>query len=396
MRILLVGDYPNDPRLGSAKVPHKLATEFRELGHECDLLFAEDLGQFPRYGNPRHLAGPWLAQRAIGRRFARSGPYDVVDIAGGEGVLFGLRHRLGRRSSTAFISRSNGLEHLNYRRMLDDHRHGLMYKPWTRRIWYPAVRLNQVALAARFADRMVVLNERDRRFVLDRGWKQEDRLSVIGHGISEHFLRTVPPAGAARGAGVLFCGTWTGVKGVDYLVRAFTEVIDNGGSANLTILGGATPADTIRGAFPEHVQGHLTIIDRVPETEVIDQYRRHDLLVFPSTYEGFGMVLLEAMSQRLPVVATPVGSAATLVQDGETGLLVPARDPSSLASGIIRLLGDPLLRNRLAENAFRAVQEMTWRRAAQRTLELYCSAIDPLKKKGSRSMCPRECESAST
>ena len=57
----------------------------------------------------------------------------------------------------------------------------------------------------------------------------------------------------------------------------------------------------------------MTIVGRVPEAEVMAAYRTHDVLVWPSTYEGFGMVVIEAMSQRLPVIATPVGCARTLI-----------------------------------------------------------------------------------
>ena len=72
-------------------------------------------------------------------------------------------------------------------------------------------------------------------------------------------------------------------------------------------------------------------VDRAPESEVMTAYRTHDVLAWPSTYEGFGMVVVEAMSQRLPVVATPVGCAQSLIVSEQTGLIVPPRDPAALA-----------------------------------------------------------------
>ena len=107
------------------------------------------------------------------------------------------------------------------------------------------------------------------------------------------------------------------------------------------------------------------------EAEVMAAYRTHDVLAWPSTYEGFGMVLIEAMSQRLPVVATPVGSARALVEAGGTGLLVPPRDPAALAAALTRALADPSLRLRLADAAFDLVRDMTWTRTAQATLAVY-------------------------
>jgi glycosyltransferase involved in cell wall biosynthesis len=100
-------------------------------------------------------------------------------------------------------------------------------------------------------------------------------------------------------------------------------------------------------------------------------YRSHDVLAWPSTYEGFGMVLVEAMSQQLPVVATPVGCATTLVVDGVTGRRVPARDSTALAGALERLLGDAPLRARLSAAALRAVETMSWSETARQTLACY-------------------------
>lgn len=375
MNILFVGDHSNDPRLGSAKVPAKLREEFEAQGHRCRIVSAADLGPRPRGRHLRALLSPVLALRAVRRAIREWGAVDVIDAASAEGLYPAILGRLGRGLASAVVARSNGLEHLNYRRMVEDHRHGLLHKPAWKRVWHPLVRLTQVEWAVRAADRVILLNPADREFVLRRGWKRAEEIDLIGHGVSAGFIADVPPPDNPRGAGVLYCGTWTGMKGVEYLARAFGLLAGRGVAADLTILGGAAPEPAIRAAFPPAARPRLRILDRLPESEVVREYRRHDLLVFPSTYEGFGMVLLEAMSQRLPVVATPVGAASTLVRDGETGLLVPPRDPHRLADAIARLVSDPGLRRRLAENAFRLVRDQTWGRTAEETLAAYERAI---------------------
>jgi glycosyltransferase involved in cell wall biosynthesis len=375
MRILLVGDYPRDPRLGSTKVLLKLQEEFRALGHTCDVLLADDLGESPRHRALRWALEPLAAFAAVKRAFRRSGPYDVVDLASAEGLWVGVLRRTGLFGGAAIIARSNGIEHLNYQRMLDDHAAGLLHKPWIRRLWYPALRLSQVAAAARAADRLIVLNEVDRAFALSRHWKDDDAIDLVPHGVSTRFLADVPPTDRPRGRGILFCGTWDAMKGVHYLAAAFSRLIDDGRRVNLTILGGAMPADTIRSTFSEAARAHVTILDRLPEEDVIAAYRSHDVLVFPSSYEGFGMVLLEAMSQRLPVVATPVGCATMLVRHDETGLISPTRDHDALATALARLLDDPALRARLADAAFTRVRDMSWTRTASLTLTVYDRAL---------------------
>jgi glycosyltransferase involved in cell wall biosynthesis len=371
MKILLVGDYPADPRFGSAKVLYKLREEFQNLGHECDALFSEDLGLKPANRHLRQTLSSVLAARAIAKAFRERGPYDVVDAASAEGLVFGLQKQALVYNGAAFISRSNGLEHLNYKRMIEDHGAGLINKPWTRRIWYPAARLSQVAAAARVSDKLILLNEGDRAFALARRWKSSDDIHVIAHGISERFLCNGQPISDERGAGILFCGSWDNTKGIDYLVKAFHALISSGVRSNLTILGGGVPEAVIRSAFSGDACKRVTVLERAPEEEVIRQYRKHDLFVLSSTYEGFGMVLLEAMSQKLPVISTPVGCAATLVRDRETGLIVPPRDAEALAGAMGELLANAALRERLATNALRQVRGMTWRNTAINTLNVY-------------------------
>ncbi|HET7229561.1 MAG TPA: glycosyltransferase family 4 protein [Longimicrobium sp.] len=375
MKILLVGDYPDDPRLGSGKVYHKLREEFRRLGHTCDVLLSPELGPRPRAARLRWLVGPVLAERAIARVFRAGGGYDVVDVASAEGSVIGLRRHVGAYRGVALVSRSHGLEHLNFRRMVDDHTWGLVSKPWHKRIWYPAARMSQVALAARAADRLIVLNAADRDFALQRGWKPAERIDIISHGVSQRFLDSAPPPDAPRGRGILFCGSWDTVKGVDYLVSAMTLLSQRADPPRLTVLGPGLPEAAVLAAFPEAVRPLVTVIPRADEETVMRHYREHDLLVMSSTYEGFGMVVVEAMSQRLPVVATAVGGAPALLAEGR-GILIPPRQPEAIAAAVRRLMDDAPLRRRLGDAGHAHVQGMSWTATAERTLACYRAAME--------------------
>ena len=373
MRILLVGDYPPDPRLGSTKVLLKLREEFEALGHRCDVLLADSLGG-PRNPYVRQAVGPIVARHAVQRMFTRHGPYDVVDVASAEGLWLATGGR-GALNGAVVIARSNGLEHLNYQRMLDDHAAGLIHKPWTRRLFHPAVRLTQVAAAARAADRLLLLNESDRDYAVEHRWKTPAQIDVVAHGVSERFLSDAPAMNSPRGAGILYCGSWTHVKGVSYLVDAFAALAGKKPGIRLTVLGGGVPADDIIGSFPPDVRHQVSVVARSSEADVMAAYRRHDVLAWPSTYEGFGMVLLEAMSQRLPVVATPVGCARALVDPDRTGVVVPPRAAAALADGLARMLDDPAFARRCANDAFDKVRPYTWARAAADTLYVYRRAL---------------------
>jgi glycosyltransferase involved in cell wall biosynthesis len=258
--------------------------------------------------------------------------------------------------------------------MTDDHDAGLVSKPWHRRIWYPAARMSQVALAARLADRLLVLNAADRDLAIAHGWKPAGRIDVIPHGVSQRFLDDAPLPDAPRGRGILFCGSWDTVKGVDYLVAAMALLAKDAEPPRLTVLGPGLPEAAVLDAFPASVRPLVTVVPRADEEVVMRHYREHDLLVMSSTYEGFGMGVVEAMSQRLPVVATSVGGAPALLAEG-AGILVPPRDPEAIATAVRRLLHDPALRRRLGDAGNERVRGMTWTATAERTLECYAAAL---------------------
>lgn len=95
-----------------------------------------------------------------------------------------------------------------------------------------------------------------------------------------------------------------------------------------------------------------------------------DALVFPTAYEAFPLVALEAAASGLPILATPVNGVRELIEDGLSGLLIE-RDPSSIAAGLGRLAADPALRERIGAAARQAVLQFSWDRMVQRHHELY-------------------------
>jgi glycosyltransferase involved in cell wall biosynthesis len=100
--------------------------------------------------------------------------------------------------------------------------------------------------------------------------------------------------------------------------------------------------------------------------------RTADVVVLPSRWEGFGLVLLEAMDAARPIVATRVGPVPEVVVDGVTGVLVPPDDPASLAKAVVDLLRDPD-RARLMGTAgrIRLTERFTERAMIQSTVALY-------------------------
>ena len=99
-----------------------------------------------------------------------------------------------------------------------------------------------------------------------------------------------------------------------------------------------------------------------------------DAFVMASRWEGLGLVFLEAMATRLPVLSTHVSAIPEVVIDGETGLLVPPDDSAAMASAMVRLSAEPGLREALGEAGHRrVVQRFGLDRMVDETIEIYRS-----------------------
>lgn len=109
----------------------------------------------------------------------------------------------------------------------------------------------------------------------------------------------------------------------------------------------------------------------VSDTVLHEYYRSADALAFPSVKEGWGLVVLEAMSADLPVVASDIPVLHEYLTDHETAVLTPTGDPQSLADGLLEVIADGALRERLIDGGRSLVPRFSWERAATEHRALY-------------------------
>ncbi|MFD5335625.1 glycogen synthase [Streptomyces hawaiiensis] len=177
---------------------------------------------------------------------------------------------------------------------------------------------------------------------------------------------------------VLFVGRITRQKGVPHLLRAVRDIDP---AAQVVLCAGAPDTPEIDQEFRELFgelsgvrDGVFWIPKMLPRPEVIQLLTHAALFVCPSVYEPLGIVNLEAMACGTPVVASAVGGIPEVVDDGRTGLLVPAGDgfEAGLARAMDSVLGDPEAARRMGEaGRERAVGEFGWDAVARRTVRLY-------------------------
>jgi glycosyltransferase involved in cell wall biosynthesis len=188
---------------------------------------------------------------------------------------------------------------------------------------------------------------------------------------------TPAQAGIADGAPlVLAIGRLIAQKDHATLLRAFARVHEALPEARLAILGwGPLEGSTRELATELGVADFVLLAGRV---EPRDWLLRADVFAHTSRWEGFGIVLLEAMLSGLPVVATAVSAVPEIVLDGQTGLLAGAGDDEAVADHLLELLRDGGRRGALGRaGRERALAEFSVARMADRTLDVYRSALGP-------------------
>jgi len=148
----------------------------------------------------------------------------------------------------------------------------------------------------------------------------------------------------------LFVGVLERYKAVDVLAEAWRAVVVEQPGARLHIVGAGRLATVVQTLVAEPALG-VSWTERLDTEGVVEALDASTLLVLPSRREGMGRVIVEAFCRARPVVGTRSGGIPDLVEDGVSGVLVPADDAVSLANALGRVLGDRVLAGRLGDGA---------------------------------------------
>ena len=299
------------------------------------------------------LRATWLSIRspspaAVWRQFLRAG--FVADRCTRAGVGLIHAHFANTPSAVAwFASRMSGIP--------------FSFTAHAKDLYLTAPRsLQRRARDARFIATCTGHNVEYLRSILPE--RDHGKVRLAYHGIDLHrFVRrsASPPAG--KPAFILSVGRLVPKKGHDDLIDALAALAERGASFTCEIVGGGPLHDELQGRIDR-----LGLADRVKlvgarsQIELIEYYQRADIfalaprIVANGDRDGIPNVLGEAMAIGVPVVATAVSGIPELVRDGQSGLLVQPGAPDQMAGALLRLIDDPALRAKLADDARAALE----------------------------------------
>jgi glycosyltransferase-like protein len=237
-------------------------------------------------------------------------------------------------------------------------------------------------------DRILVVSERWREILADEYGTSAE---VVHNGVDVDRFRSADPdlvaalrqrAGAV-GAGrplILAVGGIEPRKGSDTLMAAVAELRRSGRRPVLAVVGGHSFQDyreyreRVLASLPGlglRLDDDVVLLGTVPDAELPGWYAAADVLAFPSTKEGWGLAVLEAMSAGLPVVASDLPVFREYLRPGRDALMVPVDDAAALAAALGAVLDDAALAGRLREAGYQVCARFTWDRCATEHQRIY-------------------------
>jgi glycosyltransferase involved in cell wall biosynthesis len=292
--------------------------------------------------------------------------HDWLVATAGIGLKHVFRKPLFATMHSTEIGRRNGI-HFDYERMIHETEAWLTYEAW-KVICCSDYMVSHVRWAFRLPE--------DKLVMVPNGVNTE---VYAGHGedLREFRSKFALPDEKI----VLFVGRLVYEKGVHVLVNAVPKVLEKA-NAKFIIVGNGYMKEQLSGLVKSMGLVHKVLFTGFVDDETLRKLQRcADVSVVPSLFEPFGIVALEAMAARSPVVVSDTGGLSEIVEHDISGVKVYVNNPDSLAWGINRILIDDGFANWLRTNAFKKVQEKyNWDKIGQQTSNIFRTVLNEYSK----------------
>jgi len=178
----------------------------------------------------------------------------------------------------------------------------------------------------------------------------------------------IPSISEYDGYKIFFVGRLIECKGIPFLVKGFEQIINNNINAKLFLVGDGEEENKLKEYISDlNLKQHVVFLGYKTNPQAF--IRKADLLVLPSSEEGFGRVLLEAMDVGIPVIGTRIGGIPEIIENEVNGLLVNYGDVDNLKQSIIAILKDESLRLRIIQGGYETINSRFRNETYQKKLE---------------------------
>ena len=293
--------------------------------------------------------------------------HDWLVATAGIGLKHVFRKPLFATMHSTEIGRRNGI-HFDYERMIHETEAWLTYEAW----------------------KVICCSDYMISHVRWTFGLPEDKLVMIPNGVNTDVYAATEKSDLTRFRAkfalpeekiVLFVGRLVYEKGVHVFVNAIPKILEKV-NAKFVIVGNGYMKEQLSGLVKNMGTAHKVLFTGFVDDDTLRKLQKcANVSVVPSLFEPFGIVALEAMAAKSPVVVSDTGGLGEIVDHDVDGVKVYTNNPDSLAWGVIRVLTDDVTANRLRSNAYMKIQEKyNWNRIAQQTKGVYETVLGDYSK----------------
>ena len=231
------------------------------------------------------------------------------------------------------------------------------------------------------ADRVIALSESEYKFIAKYCPAAKKRVRIVGNGIDNSLKSRVTHAKKETELiTILYSGRFVDRKGIRELFQSIPLILNEKPNVHFVLAGGYGTALEIERTWLDHslfeYRNKIQFTGWLTPDEVAELYKLVDILVVPSWYEPFGMVILEGMLHGLCIAATSVGGPSDILEHQKTALLFPPQNVEALKETLLELISDSALRDRLGKEAFHEVRrKWLWPGIVKKIRGVYLEAI---------------------
>ena len=202
-------------------------------------------------------------------------------------------------------------------------------------------------------------------------------VSCIYNGYKRNEIELDSESVKSNNIKILFAGSLIERKGLKYLLEAFSELIKKYKNIQLLVAGGGIIKDRMEEICDNlNIKHNVEFTGLVSHKRMLGEIQNCDIFILPSWDEAFGVVYLEAMSMKKPTVGTENEGISDFIIDGKNGFLVKPRDSKSIVEKLSKLIEDQNLRAEFGEVGFETIKDLTWKRNAEETLNVYSNILN--------------------
>jgi len=377
MKILVMADLDADLNSGAAGTEMQTVEGLRRLGHEVETVWGDSLPHRVAHWNLHYLLELPRAYRAAMLDRMKRNRYDVVQANQPHGFLAAKALR-DMGGGTVFVQRSHGLEMRLSRELarwrrtyVPDEKRRSRSRALASRILATLLARHSRAIA-RYADGHIVSAGECAAFLHDELGVAADRIAMIPTAAPPKYVATPAPAmPVGRHLRLLHVGQYAYFKAPMIVAETFNRIAERDDRATFTWVTTKWAHAQVRALLRGAARERVTLLDWMPQDRLIEVYDSHGIFVFPSFFEGFGKVFVEAMSRGLCVIAADNSGARDVIEHGKSGILVPTGDIEQMAQQCFDLLHAPERTRGLSEQAALRAREYTWDRVARETAAFF-------------------------